>query len=454
MTMSTMPVLFGTDGIRGVFGKYPITEEFFSELACALEDFSKKILKKNHLIIAIGRDTRVSGKFLQDAFIRGLSGDVQVLDCGIIPTPGVSLVSDKQNCDWGVMITASHNPFTDNGIKIFNSKGEKLTVEAEKNFEQFLETKNSALPGGCADVQDFHQQARQIFIDRFNAADFLIKTPVILDTANGATAYTSPDILKKVCPNLCILGDTPDGKNINIGCGTEHIDFLQSAVRASDGGIGIAHDGDGDRLIMVDESARCLNGDQIIGMIAQYLKHENLLPNNSVVVTEQSNGGLDASLGDLGIRVVRTDVGDRNVYYAMLKNDIILGGEESGHIILRDRACTGDAISAAMLVLKMMYTTGKSLTELAGGIKLFPKRMINLHISERVPIGELTGLTNLLDELKKYEHYKRSLIRYSGTENKLRILVEADSVQNADAIIDQIRDCTVKEFEKHKIFVK
>lgn len=455
-----MPALFGTDGIRGSFGKYPITEQFFTQCAHLIEQFFKKILKKSVLKIAIGRDTRESGKVLQDALIHGLSDDTCVLDCGIFPTPGVSVVVDHQKCDLGFAITASHNPYTDNGLKIFNSRGEKLSADLELQLEQFLASNPPIMQDMSSDrhvhdVTDFQAQAHQIFIDRFDDIKFRFELPVVLDTANGATTYTSPDILQKYCKNLYIVSNHPDGRNINFNCGSEHIERLQTEVKNRHAHIGIAHDGDGDRLIMVDENARCLNGDQIIGIIANYLKQKQLLTNNVVVVTKQSNCGLDESLKKIGIHTVRTDVGDRNVYYNMVQCGSVLGGEESGHIILRKQAHTGDAISAAVLVLKIISETGSSLSKLANTIRLFPKKMVNLSVGTKIPIEEFTDLTRLLQNFENSNYgYKRSLIRYSGTENKLRILVEADTVTNADNLSNQIRDCLIKEFEKRKIFVK
>lgn len=451
-----MPALFGTDGIRGEFGKYPITEQFFSSFACAAEQFFQKFLKKSSLKIAIGRDTRESGELLQNALIDSLSADTCVLDCGVLPTPGLAIVVNNQHCDLGFAITASHNPYTDNGLKIFNSNGEKLSIEIEQKLEQFFLTQPKIQPSKkCAHLVDYQKDANKVFVERFKNFSFKIEHPIILDTANGATTYTSPKILRKCCLNLEIIGNLPDGKNININCGSEHINRLKTEVQKRNAYFGIAHDGDGDRLIMVDENAQCLNGDQIIGIIANYLKHKGLLKNNIVVVTKQSNCGLDESLEDDGIKVVRTDIGDRNVYYEMVKHRSILGGEESGHIILREYANTGDAISAAMMILKIMSETKCSLSELAKKIRLFPKKMINLRVEKHVPIEQLTDLTRLLQRLKDTNFdYKRSLIRYSGTENKLRIMVEAKTESCASDAVQQIQDCVVKEFEKREIFVK
>ncbi len=450
-----MRSLFGTDGIRGTVNKYPITEQFFSEFAHTIEQFFQNFLKKSSLKIAIGRDTRKSGHFLQNALIQGLSNNTTVLDCGIIPTPGISVVVNDQGCDLGLVITASHNTYTDNGLKIFNSFGEKLSILLENEIEKFFFTHPHFLPDKIANIIDFQQQAREIFISRFNGFNFHLNQQIVLDTANGATTYTSPIILKKYCSNLLIIGNNPDGENINIACGSEHIEHLVTMVQSHSPSIGIAHDGDGDRLIMIDENGQRLTGDQIIGIIAKYLKYKDLLTNNIIVVTNQSNSGLEDSLQNNNIRVIRSDIGDRNVYHDMLKHGSILGGEESGHIILRNFVNTGDAISAAILILQILSEQQLTLTQLASQIQLCPQKVLNLQIAEKVPLEKFTNLDTLLNNLKKTNiHYKRSLIRYSGTENKLRILIEADTKQDAENIGKQIYYCTIKEFEKLGIFIK
>lgn len=453
-----MPLLFGTDGIRGTFNKYPITEKFFHEFAGAIEHFFIQLLNKTSLRLAIGHDTRESGTILKKSFINGLSSNVFVLDCGIIPTPGISIITQYEKCDLGVMITASHNLYSDNGIKIFNSNGEKLSVDLEKDIEKFFEKFSIGIKIPSKKepiVVNFHKQALNNFAARFKDIYFQVNEPIVLDTANGATTYTSPMILEKFCTNLITVYNSPNGNNINDNCGSEYIDNIKTIVKKTQSYAGIAHDGDGDRLIMVDETGKCLNGDQIIGIIANYLKEKNLLLNNTIVVTQQSNSGLDESLSKNEINVIRTDVGDRNVYYSMLQHNCILGGEESGHIILKNLSNTGDAIAAAILILKISLEKNLSLSKLKKQIHLFPKHSINIYIEQKLPLSEFSSLQVLLRDMQINEpNYKRSLIRYSGTENKLRILVEATNEAILPEISEKIYNCIRKEFEKRKIFIK
>ncbi len=453
-----MPLLFGTDGIRGTFREYPITEKFFHEFASAIEHFFIQFLGKTSLKLAIGHDTRKSGIILKNSFINGFSSNVFVLDCGIIPTPGISVITQYEKCDLGVMITASHNPYSDNGIKIFNSNGEKLSIDLERDIEQFFEkfsSRTKIFAEKTSKVVNFHKQALNNFAARFKDICFQINKPIVLDTANGATSYTSPIILAKFCTNLITVCNTPDGNNINDNCGSEHVDNIKTIVKKTQSYAGIAHDGDGDRLIMVDETGECLNGDQIIGIIANYLKEKNLLLKNTIVVTQQSNSGLDESLNKNEINVIRTDIGDRNVYYSMLQHNCILGGEESGHIILKNLSNTGDAIAAAIVILKISSEKNLPLSKLKKQIHLFPKRSFNIYTEKKLPLSELPSLQTLLNDLQIHEpNYKRSLIRYSGTESKLRILIEATNEVVLNEISEKIYNCIRKEFEKRKIFIK
>ncbi|MDR2436289.1 MAG: hypothetical protein LBD33_03210 [Puniceicoccales bacterium] len=433
--------LFGTDGMRGEFGQYPILPEIFSRLARAMEDFFSEHLRKNHLKVAIGRDTRESGSVLKQALIAGFSSDVTVLDCGILPTPAVAYAVRKFGCDCGLSVTASHNPYSDNGVKIFNARGEKLPIDSECSIEKLLQNSATNRKISGADVLDCSAEVRREFCAPFDGMGFRFNGRVILDVANGAGTVTSPIILKKICRDLAIIGNEPDGKNINVDCGSENIGTLCNAVKGFPASIGIAHDGDADRLIMVDESGEPVRGDQIMGIIAKYLLSKNQLRHNLVVVTEQSNFGLDSSLAKFGIGVVRCEVGDRNVYNSMIEHDASLGGEESGHLILREFSNTGDAISAAVLVLKIMAESGLRLSLLKGDISLLPQKLCNIQVRKKIPLHEIRGFGELLDSLKKSEpDYGRVFVRYSGTEDKLRVLVEAKS----EAAVDKILTCVCK----------
>jgi phosphoglucosamine mutase len=443
--------LFGTDGIRGLFGQYPVVPGFFSRLARATETFFSQQLGKNSLRVTIGCDTRSSGEALIRGLISGFSDKVNVFHCGVLPTPAIAYISRKLGCDCGFAVTASHNPYSDNGVKIFNGNGEKVSHNWELAIEKLAQ--NLAEKEGDASIAktvNYAAEAREKFCALFENIGLNFSGPMVLDTANGAGTVTSPSILRKICPDLIVIGDKPDGKNINAGCGSENITTLCKAVKDYEAAVGIAHDGDGDRLAVVDESGEPVDGDQILGIIAKYLFAKNRLKNNLIVATEQSNSGLDGSLSKFGIRVLRSEVGDRNVYRAMLENDASMGGEESGHIILREFSNTGDAISAAVLLLKIMAESELPLSVLKADIALLPKKLRNIRVERKVPLNEVSGFGEVLDFLQKSEpDYGRVFVRYSGTENKLRVLVEARS----EPAVDKILTC-VCEFLENRFIMK
>ncbi|MDR2721159.1 MAG: hypothetical protein LBB15_02625 [Puniceicoccales bacterium] len=433
--------LFGTDGIRGKFGQYPILPGFFSRLAWVMEVFFSEHLQRKHLKIVIGHDTRESGNVLKQALIAGFSRDVTVFDCGILPTPAVAYTVRKLGCDCGLSVTASHNLYFDNGVKIFNAQGEKLPINLERNIETLLQTSavNQKISG--ANIVNYSADARREFCTPFGGVEFHFDGRVVLDVANGAGVVTSPLILQKICKDLVVIGNEPNGKNVNTDCGSENIGTLCSAVKKFSAAVGIAHDGDADRLVMVDENGIPVKGDQVIGIIAKYLSCKNRLKHNLVVVTEQSNFGLDDSLAKFSIGVIRCEVGDRSVYYSMLEQDASFGGEESGHLILREFLNTGDAISAAVLVLKIMAESGLQLSLLKTDISLLPQKLCNIQVRRKVPLHEIQGFGELLNFLGKSEpDYGRVFARYSGTEDKLRVLIEAKS----EAAVDKILTCVRK----------
>ncbi|MDR3274175.1 MAG: hypothetical protein LBS87_02465 [Puniceicoccales bacterium] len=438
-------ILFGTDGIRGQFGQYPVVPGFFSRLARATEEFFAQYLGKDRLKVAIGRDTRESGEILVQALIAGFSDRVTALQCGVLPTPAVAYITRKLGCDCGFSVTASHNPYHDNGVKIFNGEGEKLPIDLELGIENLVQILAMDVGAAAAEVINHVSAAEEEFCASFDNVGFTFGGRVVLDVANGAGTATSPPILRKICRDLVVIGDKPDGKNINVECGSESIATLCQSVKDHRAAVGIAHDGDADRLVMVDETGVPVNGDQVLGVIAKYLFNENRLSNNLLVVTEQSNSGLDSSLSKLGIGVVRCGVGDRNVYYSMLKHGASLGGEESGHLILREFSNTGDAISAAVLMLKIMAETGAPLSLLKDDISLLPKKLHNIKVSQKIPLSEIDGFDKLLNFLKTSEpNYGRVFVRYSGTENKLRVLVEA----RTEATVDKILTCVCEFLER------
>ncbi|MDR1233408.1 MAG: hypothetical protein LBJ75_04100 [Puniceicoccales bacterium] len=442
---------FGTDGIRGKFGTGPICEEFFRRLANAIERFVTKKHNRKGFSVCVGRDTRKSGIVLQKAFIGGFSKDVKVFDCGILPTPAISKMALYTKSDIGIAITASHNPASDNGIKFFNARGEKFTVTEEEELEQILENIANVSSQG-PQVIEFHGEAKQNYCsqyENFLPTGALSKTIIALDSANGATHEVAKEIFERFGAQVIQTGNHPNGENINDACGTEHPEALATLMQQMPAAIGIAHDGDGDRIVIFDEMGEKINGDVLLGIVAGHLLATDALPNRSIVVTIQSNLGLDKYLQAMGINVLRCDVGDRNVYQTMIQNNCYFGGEDSGHLIFRKISPIGDGIAAALLVLDIIARNNTKLSELKTKIALFPQKSFNVSVNDKVPLSDIKGLEEDIEKINsKLPPPHRVLVRYSGTESKLRVLVEAPNQELVDdawkdlkrSIIDRITD--------------
>ncbi|MDR2603446.1 MAG: hypothetical protein LBC11_02715 [Puniceicoccales bacterium] len=419
---------FGTDGVRGKFGTGPICEEFFRRLAKATEGFAIKKCGRENFSICIGRDTRKSGIVLQKAFVGGFSKDVKVFDCGILPTPAIAKVTQHTRSNIGIVITASHNPADDNGIKFFNAKGEKFTVPEEEELEQIL---GNIAPIAHQEPQviEFHREAKQSYCDQYKnflSVGALSKMVIVLDSANGATHAVAKEIFEHFGAQVIQIGNRPNGENINDACGSEYPEALSTLMQQTQATIGIAHDGDGDRVIIFDEMGEKIDGDVLLGMVAVHLLGTDALPNKSMVTTIQSNLGLDKYLQTMGINVVRCDIGDRNVYQAMVRNNCYFGGENSGHLIFRKISPVGDGIAAALLLLDIVSGNNVRLSELKTKIALFPQKSFNVAVNVKVPLSDIEGLNEDIEKIdSKLPPPHRVLVRYSGTESKLRVLVEA-----------------------------
>ncbi|MDR0741895.1 MAG: hypothetical protein LBE98_00310 [Puniceicoccales bacterium] len=442
---------FGTDGIRGKFGTGLICEEFFRRLANAIELFAIKKHNRKDLSTCVGRDTRKSGIVLQKAFIGGFSKDVKVFDCGILPTPAIAKMTQYTKSDIGIAITASHNPASDNGIKFFNARGEKFTVTEEEELEQILKNITNIAPQR-PQVIEFHGEANQNYCNQYKnflPAGALSKTVIALDSANGATYEVAKEIFEHFGAQVIQIGNHPNGENINDACGTEHPETLTTLMRQTPAVIGIAHDGDGDRVVIFDEVGEKINGDILLGIVASHLQTTNALPNRSMVTTIQSNLGLDKHLQAAGINVLRCDVGDRNVYQMMVRNNCYFGGENSGHLIFRKISPIGDGIAAALLVLDIVTRNNIRLSELKTKIALFPQKSFNVSVNTKTPLSDIKGLNEDIEKIdSKLPPPHRVLVRYSGTESKLRVLVEAPDQEVVNdawkdlkkSIIDRMKD--------------
>lgn len=416
---------FGTDGVRGTYGGPVMNEAFAERLGFAVARWCEP-----KGVAVIGRDTRASGPALEAALARGLRrGGLKPVSLGVVPTPAVARAVVRERAALGVVITASHNPAGDNGIKFFGADGMKLSDAQEVAIESLLPAEAemrsqagepSSVDKAFAGAADYTAACQALL-----PAGSLAGWRIVLDTANGATCATSPTVLRALGAEVIGMGDAPDGTNINAGVGSEHPVPLAARVRATGARLGIAHDGDGDRCVLCDERGEILDGDEILTILATQALARGQLAQKALVVTVQSNLGVDAALAAKGGRVLRTAVGDRYVIERMIAESAMLGGESSGHIICRDVSPTGDGLVAALKTIEVMLATGKPLSELRRVLRKFPQRSSALKVREKKPLETLPALTGVIGELEReLGSQGRLLVRYSGTEAKLRLLVE------------------------------
>ena len=433
---------FGTDGVRGPYGGPVINESFAARLGAAAGRWMGGPGR-----VVTGRDTRAPGESLAPAVARGLaSAGLTPVLLGAAPTPAVARAVRTQGAVLGVVITASHNPACDNGIKFFSRTGVKLTDEDEAAIEQALpsDVPASTATFASADVLPDYMAATGAILP----ANALRGWKIVLDTANGATCATSPAVLRALGAEVIGLGDSPDGKNINAGVGSEHPGPLAQRVREVGARLGIAHDGDGDRCILCDERGEVLDGDEILTILATHAHRQGKLAAQTLVITVQSNLGVDAALGALGGRVARTDVGDRYVIERMFATGATLGGESSGHIICSEISPTGDGLVAALKTIEVMLATGRPLSELRGALAKFPQRSLALKVREKRPLETLPTLPRAIEALEReLGSQGRVLVRYSGTEAKLRLLVEGPTDVAVQAGLARLEAATRSDLE-------
>lgn len=443
---------FGTDGIRGRVDGPLVEAGFFRRLGGAVRVWLERKREEapdRPARILLGRDPRPSGPMLQRAFLEGLGPGYQLLDAGILPTPALARALPLEGASLGVMITASHNPSTDNGIKFFTGEGRKFNVEAEAELEELIESQPAAevLEGSplhpCNAVQAY-VEAMQLLLP----VDALKGWTLVLDTANGATRETSAEVLRNLGANVVHLGADPEGARINAGCGSEHPEILREAVLENRARVGIAHDGDGDRLVCVDERGRVVEGDRLMGLIALNGLKMGWLKEGKVVTTVQSNSGLDRAIEEAGGVVYRVPIGDRWVSEKMLETGASFGGENSGHLIFGNSGSTGDGLLAALMVMDVLMRENLPLSQLCERISLFPQATANLQVAEKPPFERCPHLKLELEGAEnRLAGNGRLLLRYSGTEPKLRILVEAATVETAEGILRGLVTAAQKDLE-------
>lgn len=443
---------FGTDGVRGPYGGKVVTELFARRLGAAAAQFALANGAARGARVIIGHDTRASGPSLAQALAEGLAAEgLAPVSAGVVPTPAVNLAVRLENAALGVVVTASHNPAEDNGIKFFSASGLKLSDDEEASIEGLLE---QIAPSGPAP----HPAAALPFLDvsaqykktvtALLPVSALRGWKIVLDTAHGAGCATSRDVLQQLGAELVLLGNHPDGGNINDGVGSQHPEKISAAVRAHSALLGVAHDGDADRCVLCDEKGEVLDGDEILTLLALHALREDRLVNKTLVVTIQSNLGVDAAIRLAGGRVCRTPVGDRYVVECMLAEGATLGGESSGHVVCAEVSPTGDGLVAALKVIEVMLTTGLPLSELRRGLRKFPQRTAALTVREKKPLESLPTLPGAIAAVESELGVDgRVLVRYSGTEPKLRLLVEGPTDQLVAACLERLRSAVCADLE-------
>ena len=433
---------FGTDGIRGKVGIKPITADFFLKLGWAVGSVLAKKNKKPSVVI--GKDTRISGYLFESALEAGfLSAGVDVGLLGPMPTPAIAYLTQTYGATAGVVISASHNHFQDNGVKFFSNKGLKFSDQDQRTIEKRLSEPMVSVTSENIGKAIRHQQSLGRYIDfckhTFDKNIDLSSLNIVVDCANGATYHIAENVFAELGANIVVINHQPDGFNINLDCGATDTQHLQKTVLENKADLGIAFDGDGDRLMMVDSNGELVDGDELVFIIAKAWQAQNRLKNNTVVGTQMTNLGVRHGYKDLGIDFIETDVGDRFVMQQMQKSKAVLGGEGSGHIICLEQTTSGDGIIAALQVLEVLVKTGKTLNVLKSEVQKYPQVLINVKTKEKIDLLQHQALqTAQLEVEKSLGETGRVLIRASGTEPLIRIMVEGrglDLVQESAEVL-------------------
>ena len=445
-----MTKYFGTDGIRGI-----ANEELTPELAFRLGRIGSHVLTKeaeNKPKILVGRDTRISGYMLESALIAGiLSTGVEVMTLGVVSTPGVAYLTRVMNADGGIMISASHNPVEDNGIKFFGADGYKLTEEQEAEIEGLLNEQEDTLPrpigANVGSVTEYFEGGHKYiqYLKQTVDEDFT-GIHVAIDCAHGATSSLATHVFADLEADISTMGASPNGLNINDGVGSTHPEKLAELVKEKEANIGLAFDGDGDRLIAVDENGNIVDGDQIMFIIGRYLKSKGRLKSDTIVSTIMSNLGFYKAMSDYDMTSVKTAVGDKYVVEEMRKEGYNFGGEQSGHIVFLDYNTTGDGLLTGLQLVNIMKSTGRTLSDLAGDMTIYPQRLVNIPVTDKHAVTENPKIASIIAEVEKeMAGNGRVLVRPSGTESLVRVMVEAPTEEECVSQVERI--VTVVEAE-------
>jgi len=434
--------LFGTDGVRGKAGK-KVTATVAMRLAMATGIYFKRFSRTNKILV--GKDTRRSGYMIENAIVSGLTAvGFDVIQIGPMPTPAVAFLTENMRCDAGIMISASHNPYYDNGIKFFDCEGNKLDKEAEAEIERIF-FDEAAIEAAQATQKAIGRSKRIDDVigryivhikNSFPKHLTLASMRVVIDCANGAGYKVGPTVLQELGAEVFVIGNEPNGYNINEGCGAMHPETLAKEVIEKRADIGVALDGDADRVVLVDERGEVVDGDKLMGVLGIYLKEQGKLKGDGIVATVMSNKGLELYLQKHGLKLYRSAVGDKHVVEEMVKRGINFGGEQSGHIVFSDYAKTGDGILSALQALALLVATEQKASEAFDPYTSYPQLQVNLRVDEKRPFEEIEGLDALIKEVEAQD--MRHLFRYSGTENKLRLLLEGKDEKALEAMMEKV----------------
>lgn len=447
----THPRLFGTDGVRGVANVFPMTAEMAMQLGRALAYICRAGDHRHRVII--GKDTRLSGYMLENALAAGImSMGVDVDLIGPMPTPAIANLTTSMRADAGAVISASHNPYEDNGIKFFGRDGYKLPDDTERKIETLIFEKalDSLRPtatrvGGAVRLDDARGRYIVFLKNTFPRELTLEGLRLVVDCANGAAYRVAPEVLEELGADVVAIGVNPDGKNINAKCGALHPEALQKAVLKHKAHLGIALDGDADRLIVVDEKGKVVDGDAIMAMCTQEMVARNALKKKTLVTTVMSNVGLERAVAQWGVKVVRTNVGDRYVVEEMRRHGYVFGGEQSGHLVFLDHATTGDGTLAALQVLALMVRSQRPVSELTTIFSPVPQVLVNVMVKEKRDLANLPDVVKTIGQVeKKLGKEGRVLVRYSGTEPKARVLVEGTDAKRIKQYAEEIGAAIVR----------
>jgi phosphoglucosamine mutase len=435
-----MSKLFGTDGVRGVAGTPPLDPVTVTRLGAAL---IRVLPHRGAGRVLVGRDTRESGDWIEQALARGVASQgAQLVSTGIVPTPAVAYLTGSRDFDAGLVISASHNPFQDNGIKIFSGHGQKFAEAQERDIEVLV-----ADPAFRVDPEAPAVVTREDLVDAYlGHAKAMLPSPgalrgarIGLDCANGATATVAPRLFRDLGFEVSVIGAEPDGRNINLDCGSTHPECLSDLVQQEKLRFGVAFDGDGDRAILIDADGRVVDGDAVLYLCARHMRAGGRLKGDAIVATVMSNIGLEIALREAGIGMLRCPVGDKYVMEELVRRDLALGGEQSGHVIFSEHLFTGDGIVTALAVVRAMVDSGRELSALAGELVTYPQVLVNVRVKEKKALDAVPAIKAVTDAIEtRLTGAGRLLIRYSGTEPLLRIMIEGKDQREIQGWADEI----------------